>query len=168
MPAPFDTAPSPYRSPAKWARLAFTVAFLYGIWLLLSGRLYPQYLLIGAGGALLIALTVFPWKATHPFPVLKFLLFAPWHLWQVLVSNLRVAGVALSRSAKIQPRFVRVNPGTGDARALATLGCAVTLTPGTLTVEIEPGAMLVHSLDAASSREIEEGVMADHVKKVFS
>ncbi len=166
---PPESSATPRRTPQKWARFVLTAAFLYGIWLLLSGRFYPQYMIIGAMGALLIAAVVFPWGADRSFPVLRFLMFAPWHLWQVVVSNLRVAKVSLSRQAAIEPRFLRVDPGLGnEGRALTMLGSAVTLTPGTLTVEIEPGSMLVHSLDSASSRDIEEGTMARRVKKVFS
>src|SRR5690606_19720457 len=123
-----------------------TAAGLYGVWILLSGRLYPQYLVIGALGSLMIAAGVFPWSQPRPFPVLRFLAFTPWHLWQIVISNLRVARSALSPRDSIQPQFVRVAPNLGaadrDGRALTVLGSAVTLTPGTLTVDISPEGML--------------------------
>jgi multicomponent Na+:H+ antiporter subunit E len=151
----------------KILRFALLVATLFGVWLLLSGRFYPHYLVLGATASLLIALEVFPWTSQRSFPVIRFLMFVPWQLWQVFLSNLRVARVVVSRRAEIEPQFIRVRPGVEGERALAVLGSAVTLTPGTLTVEIDAKTMLVHALDARSARDIREQVMSKRVAGVF-
>lgn len=149
------------------ARFALVVATLFGVWLLLSGLIDAKYLLIGAVASIIIALGAFSWTSARPFPVIRFLKFIPWHLTQVVISNLRVARVALSLRPGIEPEFVRMDPKMEDERALATLGCAITLTPGTLTVDIGPTEMMVHALDASSGRDIRRGVMAGRVGRVF-
>jgi multicomponent Na+:H+ antiporter subunit E len=148
------------------SRFALLAATLFGIWLLLSGRLYPQFLVLGALASLLIALEVFPWASRRSFPIIRFLMFVPWQLSQVLLSNLRVARVVILQ-AEIEPQFIRVEPGLEDERALAVLGSAVTLTPGTLTVEIDSETMLVHALDATSAKDIKDGIMVERVTGVF-
>ncbi|MDO8834734.1 MAG: Na+/H+ antiporter subunit E [Vicinamibacterales bacterium] len=152
-------------------RLVLTSGALYGIWIALSGRFSPQYLIIGAVGSIVITAGLLPWRAARPFPVLRFLAFVPWHLWQVVISNLRVAKTALSPLSAIEPQFVRVPPNLGrahnDEGALTVLGCAITLTPGTLTIEITPDDLYVHALDAASARDIREGTMAKRVVTMF-
>lgn len=176
---PYDPADTPAGAPpgsnpaapptrlALLGRFALTASCIYVIWIVLSGRFYPQYLIIGALGSLLIAAGVFPRDGRRPFPVLRFLAFIPWHLGQVLLSNLRVARIALSPLSAIAPRFVRVKPSLQDPRALTVLGCAITLTPGTLTVDVTPDELYVHALDEASARDIEERVMERRVEEMF-
>lgn len=149
------------------ARFALVVGGLFGVWLLLSGLFYAKYLLIGAGGSIVIALGAFSWTSARRFPVIRFVGFIPWHLTQVVISNLRVVRVALSLRARIKPQFVWIKPEMEDEWALTTLGCGLTLTPGTLSVEFDSNELLVHALDATSARDIREGMMAKRVAGVF-
>ena len=48
------------------------------------------------------------------------------------------------------------------------LGNSITLTPGTITVEVSPGELLVHALDASSCEELKSGVFDDRVGRLFS
>lgn len=70
--------------------------------------------------------------------------------WDVLRANLQVARAALGPLHRLRPAFVRVPIELEDERAVVVLSHTVGLTPGSLTVEIEPGgrALLVHALDA--------------------
>jgi multicomponent Na+:H+ antiporter subunit E len=148
-------------------RFAILVASFMGTWMLLSGLISARYLMIGAIGSVMIALGIFSWTSQKPFPILRFLSFLPWHLTQVVISNLRVAKVAMSRQAAIEPEFIWVKPGMEDERALTTLGCGLTLTPGTLTVDVDSEIMLVHALDKTSAEDIRRGDMATRVAKIF-
>ena len=152
----------------KIVRYGIVVATLMGLWMLLSGRTETKYLLIGFTGSLAIAADTFPWKGRRrPFPIVRFISFLPWHLWQILLSNLHVLRIVWSPQLKIHPRFIRIAPGMDDERALTELGCAVSLTPGTLTVDIDTETMLVHALDADNATELESHIMEDHVAKIF-
>lgn len=154
-------------APAKFVRYGMVVATLMGFWMLLSGRMEAKYLLIGLFGSIAIAADTFPWKGSKPFPVVRFLAFLPWHLWQVFKSNLHVAAIVWSPRLRIRPRFIRVAPGMTDERAIAELGCAVNLTPGTLTVDIDNETMLVHALDTENAQELQRHIMEDHVARIF-
>lgn len=144
-----------------------TAGALIAVWVLLSGKFDAMHLGLGAAGSLAIAASFLRWRSNVPFPYARFFLFVPWHLGQVVLSNLRVTKVALSPQRKIEPAFIERDPIVRSERAMTLLGCGVTLTPGTLTVEIEPGRYLVHSLDDASSDDIERDVMAKRVAEVF-
>lgn len=148
-------------------RFALVAGTLFCIWMLLSGLIYAKYLVIGAVGSVVIALGAFSWANARRFPVIRFLRFIPWHLMQVVISNLRVVRVAMSLRARIKPQFVWVEPEMEDEWALTTLGCGLTLTPGTLSVEFYSDELLVHALDATSAKDIREGVMAKRVAGVF-
>ncbi len=151
----------------KLMRYGMVTGTLMAAWMLLSGRMETKYLLIGLGGSLLIAADTFPWKGEKPFPIARFIAFLPWHLWQVLMSNIHVSRLVWARRLRIRPRFVRIAPGMTDERAITELACAVNLTPGTLTVDIDRETMLVHALDTASARDLERHIMEDHVARIF-
>lgn len=153
--------------PGDAVRFVQTVAVLTGVWLLLSGKVDVLHLGLGVLGAVLIALSFSEWRWRQRMPWGRFFAFIPWHLGQVVVSNLRVTKVALSPKDGIEPSFIERDPLVRSDRALTLLGCAVTLTPGTLTVEIDKGRYVVHALDDVSAGDIERDVMAHRVGAVF-
>ncbi|MFN3485276.1 MAG: Na+/H+ antiporter subunit E, partial [Planctomycetota bacterium] len=107
-------------------------------------------------------------RTTGAFPIGRFLLYVPWLLGQVLVSNLRVARLALSPRPRLSPRLLRTPPGVTGRPALTLLGCSITLTPGTVTVDATPDTLVVHALDAASAGDIERGIAARRVQALFT
>lgn len=152
----------------KVFRFLLSSAVLFGVWFLLSGKADALHLGFGLAGALVISATLHPWKLEQAaFPILRFAAFIPWELYQIFVSNLRVARLVLGPRSQIAPRIIRRKPPLPDQRGLTLLGCSITLTPGTLTVDITPDEMVVHALDETSAAEIEAEVMARRVGRVF-
>jgi multisubunit Na+/H+ antiporter MnhE subunit len=72
-------------------------------------------------------------------------------LWQVLVSGLGTARLILVGTARLRPGLVRFPYAPMSEAGAAVLGALVTLTPGTTTVDVDPGRreMLLHLLDTA-------------------
>jgi multicomponent Na+:H+ antiporter subunit E len=149
------------------ARVLVLTAFLSGIWYLLSGMFDPLHFGTGVVAALVISLNIVPVEDLTKFRAGRFVLFVPWLVGQVVISNLRVARVVLSRRAAISPGFVAQAPGVVGPRALTTLGCSTTLTPGTLTIDIDGDEFFVHALDTASAQDVRDGVMARRVRELF-
>jgi multisubunit Na+/H+ antiporter MnhE subunit len=141
---------------------------LLGVWVLLSGELDRLHLSLGVATAIAVARADLRLSPAGWFPAHRFLAFLPWLLLQVLLSNLRVARLALAPAARIRPSLVETDPAIADERALAVLACAITLTPGTLAVESEPGRLLVHALDPASAADVRSGSPADRVAAIFA
>lgn len=152
----------------RWVRFLLVAAALFGVWLLLSGKWDLLHAGTGAVGALVFAATSFPWRRSGaPFPVLRFGAFVPWHLWKVLQSNVHVARLVLSPRLPAAPVLIRRAPRVRGERALTVLGCAVTLTPGTLTIDVREGEMLVHGLDGSSVTDLENDTMEAATRGVF-
>jgi multicomponent Na+:H+ antiporter subunit E len=151
----------------KWL---LTTAVLFGLWTVLSDKRDAVHLATGLVGALVVVLSLAlgrsPQPARDPHP-LRFLAYLPWLLLQILKSNIHVARLVLSRTPKIRPRFIRFQPRFADPRALTLLGTSITLTPGTLTVDIDQDEMIVHALDDASAADIEAQVMAVRIAPLF-
>jgi len=151
----------------RFIRFCLIFAVLLSIWLLLSGKFDGFHVGWGVlGAAALAGLSVRRAMAT-PFPLLRFLVFIPWQLWQIFISNLRVARLVLTPGLPIRSRVLRKPPRLKDPRALTLLGCAITLTPGTLTIDVTDDHMIIHALDDASADDIDAGVMAAKIQGVF-
>lgn len=154
------TAPTLLRTAAR-------ASVLLGIWVLFSGQLDALHLSFGVVTAGAVA-----WADAHPagrgwFPLLRFAAFLPWLLWQVVLANIRVARLTLSFGRQVRPALVETHTDMTDERGLAMLACAITLTPGTLAIEVEPGRLLVHALDPASAADVRAGSPADRIAPMF-
>ncbi len=71
--------------------------------------------------------------------------------WEVLRANLDVAYRVLHPDLPIRPGIVRVRTSLRTDTARTALANSITLTPGTLTVDLAPdGTMFVHWIDVAA------------------
>ncbi|HNR76317.1 MAG TPA: Na+/H+ antiporter subunit E [Parvularculaceae bacterium] len=132
---------------------------LAGLWLLLSGY-FDKPLLLGFGAAS-VALCV--WLA-HRAGVLDFegvptglmprvFLYWWWLFVEIGKANFIVAREAIAIEPKLSPKLLRVVSPTKTNAGLATFANSITLTPGTVTVDLEPGYMVVHALTEALADE---------------
>ncbi len=168
------------RSQAPPSRLVVggvQAALLMGIWLLLSGFLDGFHLGLGIFSVALVLwldrrLPRVPSTQTpvHPAEGLRPLRFLAYHLWlpvQILGSAIYVARIVLSPRMDIQPQMVRYRSAQPNGFAKMLLGNSITLTPGTLTVDLEEDRFLVHALTADTARGLLDGTMQTKVARLF-
>ncbi|MCZ8131251.1 MAG: Na+/H+ antiporter subunit E [Steroidobacteraceae bacterium] len=80
----------------------------------------------------------------------------------VIVANFQVARAVLSPVRRLSPGFAEVPIDLDDERAVVVLAHTITLTPGTLSVDVAPDrrSITIHALDmpdpAATVREIKD------------
>ena len=129
---------------------AGTFAFLLLFWILLNGSLAPEVLGVGALVALVILqfsrdemtfLTGFRYTPEAIWATLLYLLF---FFKELMKANLRLAKIVLSPSLPINPGFVKVRTKLKSPMGRLLLANSITLTPGTLTVEMEGEWLYVH------------------------
>ena len=154
-------------------------AALFAFWILLSGKLDVPHLGAGALTALLIGRaagrlwTLPPTMAAgaaHPFRQVQWMraaLYGPWLVREVIVSAFQVAYVVLHPRLPIAPRMLRVRSQLPHTLGLLTLANSITLTPGTVTVDVEGDELLVHALTPESARGVELGVIHDRIAAIF-
>ncbi len=120
-------------------------------WLALVNSLAPAQLLLALG----LALTVPPllarfWPAPARLraPGLALRLAAR-VLGDIVIANLQVAVLILGPERRLRPGFVRVPVALDEPLARAILAGIITLTPGTLSVDLadDGRTLLVHALD---------------------
>ena len=142
---------------------------LFGLWILLSGKLDAFHLSIGFFGAALIA-----WINTEPqhldeppLPLARLVLYLPWLFWEVVKSSLNITKIILDPKLPINPRLVQYPTSLGSNTAVVLLGNSITLTPGTVTIEVSSSKLVIHALDDESSNELESRSMEQKIAEVF-
>ncbi len=147
-------------------RLGLFVALCAG-WILWSGYFTPLLLGLGLASALLCTyLAVRMRKADgigSQFQFLKHVhqlaTYWPWLLLEIARSNIDVAKIILSGKMNIDPVMIRLKAGQVTEMGQVIYGNSITLTPGTITVDIDDGELLVHALTQSGADGLAQGEM---------
>ena len=140
-------------------------AFLFLFWLLLNGSLAPATLAVGVTVSLIISqlstggMTFFSGFHYTPKALMASLLYLLFFFKELMKANLTLAKIVLSPSLPINPGFVKVRTTLKSPMGRLLLANSITLTPGTLTVEMEGEWLYVHwvtmdaqDIDGATAR----------------
>lgn len=129
-----------------------TLCALMLLWVSLSG--YFNALQLGLGVVSVIAVT---WLTVHlGIPPLdrsrlKMMIRLPsYHLWltrEILISNMLVARIILSPNMPLKRTIVYSKPRQNSDLSVTTYANSITLTPGTVTIDINEKGLVVHALD---------------------
>lgn len=168
--------------PVSSEFLFLKAAALFVLWVLLSGSFDLIHLTLGA----ILSFTVAWINSGHSPFVPKFrlwgniLLYLPWLFLRIVESSLHVSKLILDPALPINPRLIRVETQLGRRAAVVLLGNSITLTPGTITAEIDhdivpealaaeadPDALLVHAIDETSARDLTTGRLEAKIAEVF-
>ena len=126
--------------------------FLFlGFWFLFSGTFDWKHLLYGTLASLFL---VTLWRgrservvgAVSPQKVWRSVVAVGILLREIWVASWQVAKLVLSPRIDIQPSLVRVTSSLKGDRMRMLYANAITLTPGTLTVQMKGNRLLIHAL----------------------
>jgi multicomponent Na+:H+ antiporter subunit E len=138
-------------------------AALFALWVVLTLTMDAFYLVLGLLAAVAVA-----WLntgATAP-PGLRWsglAAYLPWLLWQVLLSGRHLAYLILHPSLPIEPVLISYKTGLQDPTAIVILGNSITLTPGTITADVNGDELVIHAMDADAASGL-----ADMERKIAS
>lgn len=151
---------------------------LFILWVLLSGRSETRFLMMGICFSLLTAyicapfLTVKNQKTGREFFLLRVNVFraAVYFLWllkEIFVSGLAVTK-AVFRKSDVRPRIIYFRMDFENPAALSLLASSITLTPGTITLDVdEDGVYEVYALTDSSAKGLMSGVMQDKIAHMY-
>ena len=132
-----------------------------GLWIALTRSLDPQELIVGGVVALIAAWAgaavfegeygpLMPQSIFRPKRLFGLVRFVLYLMWQIVLANWDVARRVISPAMPINPGIVRVHTELKTPLGRMILANAITLTPGTLTVNIEGDTLCVHWIDVTS------------------
>ncbi len=94
--------------------------------------------------------------------------YVGWLIVQIVISGIHVAGVILSPRMQIRTSIVKFKVDLPNAQSRVILGNSITLTPGTLTLDIQGDEFTIHSLIPSSYAGIVDDTMPRNVLKLFT
>ena len=167
------------RIAAAWAAQTL---LLFGVWLAFSGHLEIEFLLWGAlaaaagtaaahwlfAGARESRYEHAPRSAGAEARIaLRLAPYALWLIWEIALSSAYVAYLVLRPGAPVAPSLVEFETSLQSESAQVLLAQSITLTPGTVTVDVSNGKFVAHCLSAKSRQGLEEGEIQRKVAWVF-
>ncbi|XWO13730.1 Na(+)/H(+) antiporter subunit E [Candidatus Hepatincola sp. Pdp] len=145
--------------------------FLLCLWFLLSGYLTFLPLIPGLIAIVVIVILyvrfmkTLKYKNSFRFNSFNFIfLYVPYLFKEIIVSNIAVAKLIIS--GKTSPKFVRVKNKLKTRFATSTFANSITLTPGTITMDINEKYLLIHILDSKNEASLHDSIMEKKIKTI--
>lgn len=138
-------------------------AALFLVWLFLNGSLTATQLALGAIVAITVPLVIERRSHVRPFEgrrvALSLRLMARVAV-DIVRSNLELAARIIGPESALRPRYLWVPVALESPAGIAILCSIVTLTPGTVSVDVSPDRrrLLVHAFDVESERDLAESI----------
>lgn len=145
---------------------------LYVFWLLLSGIFTPFLLISGAGCALAVVVYMRRMRVLDPegqplHLLLPASLYWCWLLVEIVKSGWVVVRIIVDPRLPISPTLVRFKPSQTTPVGLVTHANSITLTPGTIAVEVEPHEFLVHAITREGAAGVVDSEMSRWVLRAL-
>ena len=149
--------------------LSFIVYFiiLFVLWLVLSGYLKTLLLFFGLVSVLFVICMSYRANALEEDSLpIKLILKLPFY-WLWLFKEIFKSGIittALIWNGKFAPKLFRIKASQKSTTGIANYANAITLTPGTVTIEVEKKTLLVHALN----KKLSEDLQSEDMDKVIT
>lgn len=153
----------------------FTFIIMSGTWVVLSGKFDPFHLSLGLISCGIVAYLssdlLFPSPRIKGLLVqwARFIRYIPWLMVEIIKANLHVTYLVFHPRMMelIDPKIVKFRSKLQSDLALVTFANSITLTPGTITVDVSiDGDFKVHAIDKASGDPL-PGAMEANIAKAF-
>jgi len=150
---------------------------LFVFWLLLSGHFDSTHISFGIISVFLTLVINYSLRErlyllekheeTLRLNIFRLLLYIPWLIGQIVIASLQVAMVVLHPRCPLCPALIRFHTALKNTSAQVILGNSITLTPGTITLDIKEGEFLVHALMDVSYSGIADDSLPLQVAKLY-
>ena len=137
---------------------------LFGVWLLWSGHTDALLVTFGALStvavvAIAVRMRIVDEEGAPLGLPLRAVRYVPWLLWEIAKANVDVARRILSPRLSIRPTLIRVKAGQRRDLGRVIYANSITLTPGTVSIDVEGDEILVHALTREAAEGLRSGVM---------
>ena len=149
---------------------------LFSFWFLLSGNTDGLHLSLGLISVSLVLMLTFTRENSHSglAQLMKrcrrfgrLFIYIPWLCYKILTAALHVSYLILHPALPINPSFFKHPSILKNDRNKVIFANSVTLTPGTITADIEGDIFYIHQLDDDSAGDIRNHSMEEMVVKMF-
>lgn len=145
-------------------KILFLTFILAALWLAISGVYKPVILLLGMASIALVVWLSLRMKVVGDehdplFFAWRLPLFWLWTLGEIIQANIHVARITFNPQ-RISPRIVTLPVRQRSSLGKVIYGNTCTLTPGTVTLFLDPEKLVAHALDRESAEGLQSGRLA--------
>ena len=145
----------------------------YAFWVLITWSFTVQELAAGAVVSLAVALfsaRLFIHEKAfwlfNPVKLFGVLIYVPVFLRELVKSNWDVAKRVFGGCRNVNPGIVKVPVSLESEYGQSMLANAITLTPGTITVDVQDDVMLVHCIDRSFGEGLDDSEMEKRILRI--
>jgi multicomponent Na+:H+ antiporter subunit E len=126
------------------------------LWFALSGLFSPQFLVLAAASVLLCVwliarLRIIDRDASPYHRAPHIAAYMLWLIWQIIRSNVAVLARILGPRSALDPAMISLSTSARSDVGKAFFANSITLTPGTVTVDVDGDRLKVHALVRANA-----------------
>lgn len=146
---------------------------LMAVWLLWSGLFEPSLLVLGLVSCVITFLLVrrMGYLEDRIFALrysFRLLGYWGWLVREVIKSSLEVSRIVMDPRLPISPRVLEIKATSQHPVDQVILANSITLTPGTLALDLHKGVIKVHTLTEAGARDLMTGEMDRRVAQLHA
>jgi len=150
----------------KWATL------LSVFWLLLSGYIEPLLLSFGVVSVVLVVFVLRRMDKQDAEPqklgsLTVMLRYFSWLLGQIAISSMHVTKLIWSPARELTPTLAKIPVKRVHKDSHVLYANSITLTPGTLSVDMQNDEITVHALEQSSIAELNDGRMEKKITSLW-
>ena len=141
----------------------FILIFIF--WFLLSGMTNLLMIMLGLFSSFLVVWIINKMDlidhevSFHNFNIGKLIIYFFWLLREIIVSNLKVCLYIVTPNKKINPEIIKIKSSQNSEFANVLYANSITLTPGTVTIDVDKNDFIVHTLDTQFKESLEKNIM---------
>lgn len=143
-------------------RFFSTLIIYFLFWLAYTASFAVEEMIIGIIIATLLSL--FTYKSFTQIKsdnnifkrIISFIAYIPIFVIEMVKANIDVARRVINPNLPINPGIVKINTDLSSDYAKLFLANSITLTPGTLTMDVKDDSLYIHWIDVASSNKDEQ------------
>lgn len=154
--------------------MPFHSLMLFGVWLLLNNSISPGHLVLALFFAITIPLLIASMHENHPriakpWLAIRYVFMV---IKDIITANFEVAMLILGPVSKLRPGFVAVPINLHSDLGITVLASTVSLTPGTVSVEVskDKAFLYIHTLHLSDEAGLIEEIKSRYeapVKEIF-
>ncbi|MCZ6674518.1 MAG: Na+/H+ antiporter subunit E [Verrucomicrobia bacterium] len=150
---------------------------LFGTWIIFSGRFDSFHLTLGLLSSLFITLISSSFLFTNRSKslgarlgeVARLPAYLLWLMWEIVLSNIHILKLALTPGEikDLDPSLVRIKTKLKTDFGKYALANSITLTPGTITIDVDGDELLIHSISKHTADGVKDDTMENKIAQVF-
>lgn len=149
---------------------------LFGFWTALSGRLDPLFIVLGVLsaaactwlGVRTLTSVVEERETTPRINIWHLVSFLVWLLLRIPPAGMSIARVVLDPTRPPRPGVVRFTTDLPGPAARTLLATAITVVPGTITVNVEGREFTVHAFTPQAAEDLATAEVQNRIGRAFN